>query len=738
MGRNKIKIERITNERNRHATFTKRKNGLFKKAMELSILCDCEIALLVYNSNEKVFQYCSNDLEEVLKKCTESEDLCQSFTNADYTTAFTQKKEEDLDEKLYEEPDLMESQSTIGENGELFTKIIPTPMPQPAAISALAAAAAAASSSSPSRKDYSSPSQLMPPSRVENHYNNQKYQKSHGGHVPIRSAPNHGYEGQNGNQYSPDSSAVHYNEYKNRENYRSQIYAYEHPPGKESQSSTYSNYHSVYSPESSYSYSSGRSHNSHNSSAYGSHYSNDPYSNQSSNYSYDSPSSSQYNRQQHSQQQHSYNQGYPTQYSSTSYPPNYSGSRSPRSPLSSRTPPAPFGAPPSRGPISPVGARAPTHDHMTGRTIIERKEQSAVREERERNEKVGVKQEGMEIENNAPFHKEQGETIENSEHNNNETTITSEITTPTSKNVTLNGAGESDQPHVPETPEDGSRAPPSRAPFPLHVEGTELYQQQLNVLEQIHRSKQKHESKNLERENNNNNHNHFMNSGYSIEESLYHQQQMRMRDARLDPRYLQKPMPLPPSRVVPTRGTLSPRQSSYSARESYNIRDSYNYGNSHPQAYNDYHPMGMNSGMERMNMSGARVEREIEPENNNNNKTKVGFLKPTSNGIPEEDGEGPTKKPKLSIQIPNDNVFDGMVSPLTSSTTPRSPGSGAFVSISPISFRPHQESLTKYDTNGTITSFSPFSFGVRDNGVGTDPQNPFFPKNSENEKKTSQ
>uniref|UniRef100_A0A8C5AW78 Myocyte enhancer factor 2d n=1 Tax=Gadus morhua TaxID=8049 RepID=A0A8C5AW78_GADMO len=71
MGRKKIQIQRITDERNRQVTFTKRKFGLMKKAYELSVLCDCEIALIIFNHSNKLFQYASTDMDKVLLKYTE-------------------------------------------------------------------------------------------------------------------------------------------------------------------------------------------------------------------------------------------------------------------------------------------------------------------------------------------------------------------------------------------------------------------------------------------------------------------------------------------------------------------------------------------------------------------------------------------------------------------------------------------------------------------------------------------
>ena len=51
-------------------TFTKRKFGLMKKAYELSVLCDCEILIIIFNSHNKLFQYASSDMDKVLLKYT--------------------------------------------------------------------------------------------------------------------------------------------------------------------------------------------------------------------------------------------------------------------------------------------------------------------------------------------------------------------------------------------------------------------------------------------------------------------------------------------------------------------------------------------------------------------------------------------------------------------------------------------------------------------------------------------
>ena len=61
MGRGKVVLERIHNKINRQVTFSKRRNGLLKKAFELSVLCDAEIALIIFSSRGKLFQYSTTE-----------------------------------------------------------------------------------------------------------------------------------------------------------------------------------------------------------------------------------------------------------------------------------------------------------------------------------------------------------------------------------------------------------------------------------------------------------------------------------------------------------------------------------------------------------------------------------------------------------------------------------------------------------------------------------------------------
>ncbi|KAF7803790.1 MADS-box transcription factor 23-like isoform X1 [Senna tora] len=68
MGRGKIAIRRIENPTNRQVTFSKRRNGLLKKAKELSVLCDAEVGLMVFSSTGKLYDYASTSMKSVIER----------------------------------------------------------------------------------------------------------------------------------------------------------------------------------------------------------------------------------------------------------------------------------------------------------------------------------------------------------------------------------------------------------------------------------------------------------------------------------------------------------------------------------------------------------------------------------------------------------------------------------------------------------------------------------------------
>ncbi|CAN6709671.1 unnamed protein product [Malus baccata var. baccata] len=72
MGRGRVVMERIKNNINRQVTFTKRRNGLRKKAHELSVLCDAQVAVIIYSSRGKLYEFCSTDMNKILEQYRQS------------------------------------------------------------------------------------------------------------------------------------------------------------------------------------------------------------------------------------------------------------------------------------------------------------------------------------------------------------------------------------------------------------------------------------------------------------------------------------------------------------------------------------------------------------------------------------------------------------------------------------------------------------------------------------------
>ncbi|KAJ4974183.1 hypothetical protein NE237_007357 [Protea cynaroides] len=69
MGRGPVQLRRIDNKINRQVTFSKRRTGLLKKAHEISVLCDADVALIVFNTKGKLYEYSTNSsMESILER----------------------------------------------------------------------------------------------------------------------------------------------------------------------------------------------------------------------------------------------------------------------------------------------------------------------------------------------------------------------------------------------------------------------------------------------------------------------------------------------------------------------------------------------------------------------------------------------------------------------------------------------------------------------------------------------
>lgn len=98
MGRKKIDIEPITNDRNKTVTFLKRKQGLFKKAFELSVLCSVDIQVVILGSNRQFYEYTTVNPEEMKKIYYKDNMIHNIQTPKDYDPKLHMKETIDLND----------------------------------------------------------------------------------------------------------------------------------------------------------------------------------------------------------------------------------------------------------------------------------------------------------------------------------------------------------------------------------------------------------------------------------------------------------------------------------------------------------------------------------------------------------------------------------------------------------------------------------------------------------------
>ncbi|PSR91527.1 Agamous-like MADS-box protein [Actinidia chinensis var. chinensis] len=68
MVRGKTEMKRIENTTSRQVTFSKRRSGLLKKAFELSVLCDAEVALIIFSNKGRLYEFSSSSINKTLER----------------------------------------------------------------------------------------------------------------------------------------------------------------------------------------------------------------------------------------------------------------------------------------------------------------------------------------------------------------------------------------------------------------------------------------------------------------------------------------------------------------------------------------------------------------------------------------------------------------------------------------------------------------------------------------------
>ncbi|XP_073288517.1 agamous-like MADS-box protein AGL15 isoform X1 [Primulina huaijiensis] len=95
MGRGKIEIKKIENANSRQVTFSKRRAGLLKKAHELAVLCDADVAVIVFSSTGRLFEFSSSEMKSILSRYNKCLDSTQ-VAALEYNLEKQEQKEVDV------------------------------------------------------------------------------------------------------------------------------------------------------------------------------------------------------------------------------------------------------------------------------------------------------------------------------------------------------------------------------------------------------------------------------------------------------------------------------------------------------------------------------------------------------------------------------------------------------------------------------------------------------------------
>ncbi|XP_030539254.2 MADS-box transcription factor 23-like [Rhodamnia argentea] len=105
MGRGKIVIQKIDSSASRQVTFSKRRNGLLKKAKELSILCDAEVGVIVFSCTGKLHEFASSSMRSTVDRYAKSKQDHHGEKNPVEELRLRQREVADLKQQLLDMQD---------------------------------------------------------------------------------------------------------------------------------------------------------------------------------------------------------------------------------------------------------------------------------------------------------------------------------------------------------------------------------------------------------------------------------------------------------------------------------------------------------------------------------------------------------------------------------------------------------------------------------------------------------